>query len=95
MKISGPQKATLDLLANMDRPDMGEAVLALELCVSVSAPPRVTTAIEDYIDASMIAGTKAKESKAAAEAASEAWKLVKSEASRDEDIVDLANEARA
>lgn len=93
--MSNPQKSTMDLLANMGKPDVGEARRVKDLCEALHLPPRVVSAIDHYIEKAKDYARLAHEAKEAQEDAKEAWTAVKENAGRDEDLVDMAEAASA
>lgn len=93
--MNNAQHASMELLANMAKPDVAEAERALELSRSLGLPPRVTGEIEEYIETARRAGGLAKEAKTAQDRATKCWQAVKEQAGRCDDLVDMANSASA
>jgi hypothetical protein len=91
--MNSAQHAAMELLANMAKPDVAEAERCLELSQSLELPPRVIGEIEEYIQIARGAGNMAHAAKLANERATKCWQAVKEQASRVDDLVDMAQSA--
>lgn len=91
--MTNSQASFMQVLASLQKPDVGQAEAFLNHSKDPGLPPRMLAAQQDYINAARQSATKAAQAKDAADRASNAWQAVKENARRTDDLVDMADSA--